>query len=1094
MRRSWCVVAMLCMVSLLVGAAPLLAVDVRDTRLLAQPAVSEHHLAFLYAGDLWVSGRDGSGVRRLTAHSGVVRNPAFSPDGRLIAFSAQYDGNTDVYVVPVEGGIPRRLTWHPGPDLVQAFTPDGSAVLFTSAREVYTRRYTQLFTVPLDGGMPERLPIPFAAKAAFSPDGSRIAYTPLSESFRQWKNYRGGTATRIWLYDRATHAVEQIPQPVGRCNDTDPMWIGETVYFLSDRDGEFNLYSFHTGTRAVARLTDHQDFPIQAASAGAGRIAYEQAGWLHLFDPGARASRRLTIGVAADLNETRDRFAKASRFVRQVTISPTGARAAVEYRGEIVTVPAEKGDPRNITATTAVHERFPVWSPDGARIAYFSDEGGEYRLHIAPQAGRGEVKQYTLGGSGFYEQMAWSPDGERIAFADNSRTLWVIALADGSVRRISQEPYYGPVNTLSFAWSPDSAWIAYTRITDAYLQQVHLYSVAQDRSQAITDGLADVGEAVFDASGKYLYVASSTDAGPIRDWFAMSIADMQMTNNLYLVVLAAGTASPLAKESDEEKGIPATKAEKPAAGKKADVPAEPKVVVTVDFDRLAERIVPMPVTGEVFFNLVPGPANQLYYLKATAPLGIGGPRPGALALCRYDLVKREETVLLDKADGFALSADTKKLLVRSGSNWNIVDAGGKVDLSKGRLALDAITVPVSPRAEWAQIYHEAWRINRDYFYDPGMHGADWPAMRDKYAQFLPHLANRQDLNRLIQWLCSELAVGHHRVFGGDIPERPDTVPGGLLGADYDVDQGRYRFAKVFGGLNWNPDLRSPLTEPGVEVKAGEYLLAVNGKDLRPPENLFSRFEYTAGRLVELTVGPDPTGKGSRTVTVVPIEDDGALRNRDWVEGNIRRVTEATNGRVAYAYVPNTTTLGHTYFKRYFYPQAQREAIILDERHNGGGSVADYYIDLLRRPILSYWATRYGNDIRTPLAAIPGPKVMLIDETAGSGGDLLPWMFRKLELGTIIGRRTWGGLVGVLGFPVLMDGGMVTAPNLGFWTEEGFRVENEGVPPDIEVEQWPAEVAKGRDPQLEKAIEVVMQQLEANPVTRPERPPFPVRVR
>lgn len=1073
----------------LASAGPLHAVDVQDTRLLAQPAVSETHVAFLYAGDLWVSQHDGGDLRRLTTHPGAVLNPAFSPDGRLIAFSAQYDGNTDVYVAPVVGGVPRRLTWHPGADLVQAFTPDGKAVLFTSAREVHTRRYTQLFTVSLEGGMPEQLPIPFAAKAVFSPDGRRIAYTPLPDPFRQWKNYRGGTTARIWLYDRATHAVEQIPQPPDRCNDTDPMWLDDGVYFLSDRDGEFNLYRFDTTDGTVTRLTDHQDFPILSASAGDGLIAYEQAGWLHRFDPMSGASQRLAIGVPADLTETRSRFASGDRWVRHAAISPSGARAVIEYRGEIVTVPAAKGDPRNITRTPAVHERAPAWSPDGSQIAYFSDEGGEYRLHIAPQDGRGEVVRHDLGGAGFYEKLAWSPDGKRIAFSDNARTLAVIELSRGTVRRISQEPYYGPANTLSFAWSPDSRWIAYTRITDSFMQQVHLYSVDQDRSRPITDGLADVSEAVFDASGKYLYVAASTDAGPVRDWFSMANADMQMTSTLYLVVLAAGTESPLARQSDEEEAVAADKDPENGADKDA-------VKVAVDFDRLAERIVPMPVVGTYFGNLQPGAADQLYYLRATTPGGIGGfgAGPDGFALVRFDLGEREETVLLDRADGFGLSADTKKLLVRSGSSWHIVDAGGKIDLSSGKLDLGAITVRVDPRQEWAQIYHEAWRINRDYFYDPGMHGADWPRLREKYAQFLPHLATRRDLNRVIQWLCSELGVGHHRVFGGDVPERPDRVPGGLLGADFEVHQGRYRFARVYGGLNWNPELRSPLTEPGVEVEAGEYLLAVDGRELRAPENLHSRFEYTAGRLVELTVGPNASGKNARTVTVVPIEDEGALRNRAWVEGNIRRVTEATGGRVAYTYVPNTSTLGHTYFKRYFYPQAQREAIIVDERHNGGGSVADYYIDLLRRPIISYWATRYGGDIRTPLAAIPGPKVMLIDETAGSGGDLLPWMFRELELGTLIGRRTWGGLVGVLGFPVLMDGGMVSAPNIGFWTEAGFIVENEGVPPDIEVEQWPAEVIQGRDPQLERAIEEVMKQLEASPVTQPERPPFPVRAR
>jgi tricorn protease len=423
---------------------------------------------------------------------------------------------------------------------------------------------------------------------------------------------------------------------------------------------------------------------------------------------------------------------------------------------------------------------------------------------------------------------------------------------------------------------------------------------------------------------------------------------------------------------------------------------------------------------------------------------------------------------------------------------SIVDAKPDADLGKGKLSLDAVRIKIDPRAEWRQIFEEAWRINRDYFYDPGMHGSDWAAMREKYAAFLPHLAVRSDLNRVIQWMCSELAVGHHRVGGGDERLDREPVPGGLLGADYEVANGRYRFAKVFGGLNWNPDLRVPLTAPGVDAVAGEYLLAVDGRELFAPEDVYSRFEKTAGKNVEITIGPAPDGKGSRTVTVVPLESEAALRNRDWVEGNLRRVHDATGGRVAYVYVPNTAGLGHTYFKRYFFPQADKEAIIVDERHNGGGSVADYYIDHLRRPFISYWATRYGADLETPGAAIHGPKVMIIDETAGSGGDLLPWMFRKLELGTLVGRRTWGGLVGVLGFPVLMDGGGVTAPNLAIWTEDGFIVENEGVPPDVEVEQWPADVEAGRDPQLEKAIEIALEELEKSPRRRPERPPFPLR--
>lgn len=1083
-------------------AAAASALDVHDTRLLAQPAVSARHVAFVYVGDIWIVGVEGGTARRLTSHSGEESRPRFSPDGRLLAFSAEYEGNTDVYVVPVEGGVPRRLTWHPGEDLVQGFTADGSRVLFTSPRAVYTRRHTQLFTVPVEGGLEERLPVPHAAKATYSPDGRFLAYQPLADAFRQWKNYRGGTTARIWLYDVATHAVEQIPQPPGRCNDTDPMWLGGVIYFLSDRDGEFNLYAFDVAEKVIRRLTQYGDFPILAASAGGRQIVYEQAGFLHLFDPTAGAARRLVISVAADLPELRPRFVKGTKWVRSADLSPGGARAVFDVRGDIVTVPAEKGDPRLLTATSGAHERFPVWSPDGSRIAYFTDVSGEYELHVAPQDGKGEVRRYPIKGAGYYERPRWAGDGRKLSFIDNSRSLYWIDLDSGKVTKVFSESRYGPSNTMHHAWSPDSRWLAYTRLTLSYLQQVCLYSLAENRSYPITDGLADVAEAVWDASGKYLYLAASTDAGPVRDWFSMSNNDMEMTNTLYLVVLAKGEPSPLARQSDEEK--PGNRREGAAAqppGGKERAGQErtegraltDEVRVVVDLDGLAQRILPMPVKGALFTDLQPGAKGQLFYRRSSGGASRFS-RQGEASLVRFDLDKREETLLADKVDFFALSRDGGKVLLRVGQSWLIAETKGKIDAAKGKLDLDAVEVRVDPRAEWRQIFHEAWRINRDYFYDPNFHGADWAGMRAKYEPFLPHAACRADVNRIIQWMCSELAVGHHRVGGGDLGERPEGVKGGLLGADFEVAQGRYRFAKVYGGLNWTPELRSPLTEPGVDVKAGEYLLAVAGVELKPPDNLYAHFENTAGRQLELTVGPDPSGRGARTVTVVPIDDEAALRNRDWVEGNIRKVHQASGGRVAYVYVPNTAALGHEYFKRYFFPQSQMQAVIIDERHNGGGQVADYYIDILRRPHIAWWAMRYGADLRTPLAAIHGPKVMLIDETAGSGGDLLPWMFRKERLGPLVGRRTWGGLVGILGFPVLLDGGFVTAPNLAIWTEDGFVVENEGVPPDVEVEQLPAQVIAGGDPQLEKALEIVLAELEKNPPTTPQRPPYPVRVR
>jgi len=1075
----------------LTGQASTPGVDIHDTRLLSQPAVGPDHIAFAYAGDLWVAGRDGTGVRRLTTHVGVESNPRFSPDGNLIAFSGEYDGNVDVFVVPTEGGEPVRLTWHPGSDVVQDFTPDGSAVLFTSGRASFTGRYQQLFLVPVEGGIPEELPIPNAFKAAFSPDGTHIAYTPLYEAFNEWKNYRGGTASRIWLYDRDDRSVEVIPQPEGRCNDTDPMWMGDQVYFRSDRDGEFNLFSYVPGSGEVRQLTTFQDFPVLGANAGGGAILLEQAGYLHLFDPATARTTRLQVGVAADLIETRPRYAQGARFIRSAGISPTGARAVFEFRGEILTVPAEKGDARDITNTPGAQERGAVWSPDGASIAYVSDASGEYQLFIAPQDGQGEPRSLPLEGAGFYEDLKWSPDGKWITYTDNAWSLYLLEVATGRIRKIASEPIYGPVKTLHHAWAPDSRWIAYTLNTPVYFQKVYLYSLESGESRIITQGMSDVTEPVFDAGGKYLWFAASTDAGPVRDWFALSGQDMEATNALYLAVLPKGVPSPLARESDEEKNPVTTGA--PGAPPAPEPGAEARV--EVDFDGIHERILPLPLPEAYYFSLQAGPEGQLYYLKTNEAGGSFGAPGTTRSLSRFKLEDREEEVLLDNASGFVLSADKKKALVATGNSWIIADAGSKIDPSRGRLATADLQVHIDPRAEWEQIFNEAWRINRDYFYDPGMHGADWPAMRERYAQFLPHLATRSDLNRVLQWMGSELSVGHHRVGGGDFLFGTESVPGGLLGADYEVSQGRYRLAKVYGGLNWNPELRSPLTEPGVDVQAGAYLLAVNGVDLRPPENLYSRFENTAGKIVQITVGPNADGSGARTVEVVPIASESALRNRDWVEGNLRRVEEATQGRVAYVYLPNTSTQGHEYFKRYFFPQADRDAIIVDERFNGGGLAADYYIDILRRPYLSSWAMRYGADLKNPQDAIQGPKVMIIDETAGSGGDYLPWMFRQLNLGPLVGKRTWGGLVGTLGFPVLMDGGSITAPNLGIWTEEGgFIVENVGVPPDIEVEQWPSEVMDGRDPQLERAIQEVMRMLEENPPSQPQRPPFPIRVR
>ena len=1097
---------LVCLLVTFSHALDLQAVDVRDTRLLSDPAISQQHIAFIYVGDLWTANADGSGARRLTTHAGQESNPRFSPDGKLITFSAQYDGNTDVYVVPVEGGTPQRLTWHPGPDTVLGFTRDGADVLFRSPRSVFTDRHTQLFTVAVEGAFPKLLPLPHAHKASYSPDGKRLAYTPLSERFHQWKHYRGGTVSRIWLYDSADHGVVPIAQPKGRCNDTDPMWLDQGVFFRSDRSGEFNLFLHDVESGTAKQLTHYNDFPVLGASAGAGKVIYEQGGHLHVYDPEQQESTRLRVGVAADLIDVRSRYVGGNRYVRTANISPSGARAVFGYRGEIITVPAEKGDPRNLTQTPAVHERSPVWSPDGKTIAYFSDVSGEYELQLH-RVGEQAIKRYKLTGAGFYETPVWSPDSKAIAYSDNSLSLYWLDVDSGVSKKIGQEYLYGPRRSrnIHFSWSPDSKWITYALNSQTYIRKVYVYSLAEHKSFPITDGLSDVSDPVFDASGKYLYFLSSTDAGPVRQWFDQSSADMEMTSSIYLAVLPSDLISPLTKESDEEEG-PASgndseskdegakdnQDDQASADKDADEEtdgASDVKDVRIDFAGLDQRIVVIPMPPGNYSNLQCGRKGDIYFLEAHQR---SGDDEGGMRLRRFRLDTREAETVLDRADTYYLTNDGKKVLYRADSDWAIAKVAAKVDASKGKLGMAAIQVRIDPRSEWKQIFEEVWRINRDYFYDPNFHGVDWGAMRDKYAPFLPHLASRDDLNRLIQWMCSELAVGHHRVFGGDRLAQLDSVPGGLLGADYEIDNDRYRFSKVYGGLNWNPEMRSPLTEPGVGVDGGDYLIEVEGRPLTADENLYSRFENTAGKIVRLKVSTERDGKDARTVSVVPVANEYALRNRDWVEGNLRKVEKATDGRVAYVYVPDTANTGHAYFKRYFFPQAHKEAIILDERFNGGGLIADYYIDHLRKPVTAYWATRYGADLKTPSASIQGPRVMIIDETAGSGGDLLPWMFRRFELGPLVGKRTWGGLVGMLGFPVLMDGGLVTAPNLAIWTEDGWVVENFGVPPDIEVEQWPAEVIAGRDPQLEKAIEVVMEALAESPPARPQRPPFPVR--
>ncbi len=1067
------------------------AVDVGDTRMLSDPAVRGERIAFAYDNDLWLVARAGGGARRLTQAPGSEFSPHFSGDGRWLAFSADYGDNIDAYVMPAGGGEVRRLTWHPGADIVRGFTPDGR-VLFQSQEGQHSRRLAYLYTVPVEGGMPQRLPVPSGFKAALSPDGKTLAYTPNAEPFRQWKNYRGGTQSRIWLLDMASLAVREVPKPAAGSNDTDPMWIGDTLYFNSDRDGEFNLYRHEAAGPATA-LTTLTGFPVNNPRADAGGvIVFEQAGWLHEFDTKSGTIRRIVVSAVSDLVETRTRLASDVKWVREASASPGLERIAFNYRGEIVSMPAEKGDPRQLTRSTGANDHSPNWSPDGRSIAWFSDASGEYELFVGAQDGSGTPKRYRLEGAGYYDSPLFSPDGKRIAYQDNSQSLWVIDLASGRNTKIASEPVYSPLDPMSANWSPDSRWLAYTVQTSGLIQTVHAWSSESGETLRITDGLSEMLEPVFDPGGEFLYVLASTDAGPVKDWFSQANNDNAVSHGLYAVTLRRDGPNAIPPQSDEAGRADET----PADAGKGDADKSTKAArptVRIDAEGIGDRIVALPVGAATRRALKVGASGEIWFIETVGQRSFGA-FGGSGELRRFKLDEREAKTLAKKVEDFQLSRDGKRVAYRIGSDWFVTEVKDELPSGKGKLALDRIAVRVDPRAEWEQIFDDAWRINRDYFYASNFHGADWPAMRAKYRALLPDLATRADLDHVIRMMLSELAVGHSYLRPGDYAFKPKKIDVGLLGADYEVVGDRYRLRKILGGLNWNPDLRSPLRTPGVDVRVGEFLLAIDGVELRAPTSVHALLENRAGRQVRLTVGANADGRASREVVVVPVDSEDRLRYLDWVEGNQRHVDQASNGRLAYVHLPDTSTGGHTSFKRWFYPQSDRAGIILDERFNGGGQIADYYIDLLRRPLIAHWSMRYGADLVSPRGAIFGPKVMITDETAGSGGDLLPWMFRRFQLGTIVGKRTWGGLVGILGFPTLMDGGSITAPNLAIWTEDGYAVENVGVAPDIEVEQWPAEVAAGRDPQLDRAIKVALDALAEKPPVKAKRPALPVRVR
>ena len=1075
---KWCMQAFL----LLFLAFGLGAVD--DARLLRMPDIHGETIVFSYGGNLWTVGTGGGIAVKLTSHPGQEIIPLFSPDGRWIAFTGEYDGNFDVFVIPAQGGEPRRLTYHPATDITTGWSADGSRVLFTSNRNCVNPRASQMYSIPFAGGPALQLPLPSAYYGEYSPDGRFYAYTPHPNAYTTWRRYRGGLAPYVVLYDTADHTIRKVPRQDS--NDTFPQWIGNDVVFLSDRDRVMNLYSFDPQTDKVKQLTAFGGADIKSWGTDGERIVFEREGYLHLLNPRNNKLTRLTVHVPDEALDTRGRFVNAQKHINDFDLSPTGKRALFSARGEILTVPEKKGDVRNLTRTPGVMERSAVWSPDGGRIAYFSEHNGEYALFISDQDGREKPKIIALPQNAYFRSPIWSPDSKKILFVDSRLNLLCLDIESGKVVTVATDAYLQGFYqyTLTAAWSPDSSWIAYSSMMDNYFHQVFLYSVKDNQRYPVSDGLSDAHSPAFDRNGKYLYFAASTNQSLDVSWVDMSEYTNNPVSSLYAVVLAAAEASPFTPESDEEKSATEAKAAGQEDAKKEAETKDKAKAVKVDIEGIRDRIVAVPVPAGEYLGLLSGEEGKLHFLELIRP-------SNKSKLHCFDLKERKDEVILEEISGYTLSGDGKKLLYVAGKNdFFIVDAGKKPKPGDGKLNLAELEVYSEPKAEWAQMLHEAWRIHREFFYDPGMHGQDWPAVWDQYKSYIPYIAHRSDLNYLIGMINGELCVGHAYVGGGEFPE-VKPVPGGLLGADYEVAEGFYRIKKIYRGENWNPELRSPLTEPGVNVKEGDFILEVNGAPVKATDSIYAFFQKTADKQVVIKVNSRPVLDGARTVTVVPIAGEYGLRHREWIEANRKKVAALSNGRVGYVYLPDTSVPGFTYFTRYYFANLDKQAVVVDERFNGGGYAADYIVDHLDRPLLNYWIARYGKPQWSPTAAVFGPKAMIINEWAGSGGDALPFYFRKRGIGPLIGTRTWGGLVGISGYPVLMDGGDMTSPTIGYASEKGeFGIENEGVAPDIEVEITPADFIAGRDPQLEKTVQWLLDALKKNPPKEFKPGPFP----
>ena len=1067
-------------------------IEIPDALMLRFPDVSEDEIAFVYAEDVWVVSKTGGVARRITSTKGMEYFPKFSPDGSEIAFTANYDGNSDVYTITHQGFNLHRLTFHPGTDMVVDWKPDGSQILFASKRKSPSYRFNQFFTISTKGGNPEQLPLFYAELGCYNDDGTKLAYQYLSRVFRNWKRYQGGTASDILIYDFATKKSTQITKYKG--TDALPMWHGNKIYFLSDRgpNHKANIWSYDTGNGNFKQETKFDVYDVKFPSIGPEDIVFQNGGNLYLFNLASGNVKEVEIKVPSEHILARPEWKDLSKNIRSYFISPTGKRALFDARGEIITVPAKHGITQNLTNTSGVSEQSPNWSPDGKYIAYFSDASGEYQLIMRPADGSGEPAVLTTDLKHYATGALWSPDSKKIAFQGYDGTIYYIDVASRQITRVDR----GEEDMINdYRWSPDSKWLVYSKASGSQHAAITVFHLTDGSIHTLTRDFYNCSSPVFSADSKYLFYVSDRNFSPVYSnydgtWvYANSSVIMAgtLSKDEPSIVAPRNDEEKVKKEEEEESAKPEKKNKKKEKEEKSEKTEENKEI-KIDFEGFEERATQLPVKAGNYAGLSTAEGKLLFM---SAPLSAVGGTPPKPSLKYWDIESRKVKTIIPGITGYVLSADGKKILYGTGENsFAIIDVSEGQKPGEGTLSLADMKAEINPREEWEQIFNEAWRLERDFFYDPNMHHVNWEEMKVRYGKLLPYCSSRSDLNFIIGEMIAELNVGHAYVGGGDL-DQPKKIGVGMLGADIRVDGAAVRIDKIYHGAPWDVNVRSPLNDPGIEVREGEYIVAINHHPVGHVVNPYEAFQNLNNKVVILTVSATPDTADARDVKVKLLGSESRLRNLAWIEMNRQKVLAATNGQCGYIYVPNTGIQGQNELFRMYQGQFQKHGMIIDERWNSGGQIPDRFVELLNRPIRSYFSRRNLTPMRIPFNGMDGPRVMLANQWAGSGGDMFPYIFKQEKVGPVVGKRTWGGLVGFSDIPPLVDGGFLTSPNFAFFNLKGqWDVEGYGVDPDYEVDNMPEDVYNGIDKQLEKAIELVNQSLKEHPPKKVTIPPFP----